>query len=219
MKKTENKNLLKVILILLVVLLISASLLSRTLARYISSAPLADSTARVAKWGVEINASGDLFADAYAADDSSYTDGDTVISGNQDLVVAPGTSGNSGSFSITGTPEVATRVMIVDRGSTLSGWEHEVSGVNYEPVLWTLTKGATTVVNGGSLADLIAALTTTTYELEPGTDLSGEALDFEISWEWPFVGNDEADTIYGNQEGSDVPTITLALDITVVQVD
>lgn len=219
MKKTEKKSILpKLIVILLMVMLVSTSLLSRTLARYISSGELVNSEVRVAKWGVEVTPATDtLFSDTYDAEDADFT-GDVVASIDQELVVAPGTSGTTANFTITGTPEVATRVSITDRGSSIDGWTHEVAtGVYYEPVLWTVTQGGTTILNAGSFDDMLETIEDNIYEFEPNTDLSSETYGFVISWEWPFDGNDEGDTIYGDMD--DAPTITLALDVTVVQID
>lgn len=210
--KKNKLTLPKVLIILLLVVLVSTSLLSRTLAKYITTDTLANDTVRVAKWGVKVEAEGDLFKDAYATDDDDY-DEDSVISADSSLVVAPGTSGQTASVSITGKPEVATRIKLHDKGSQLTGWDYTGG---YEPVKWTLSiSGADPLVEGGSFEDLIDALEAENMEFEPNTDLSTES--FDISWEWPFTGNDDGDTYYGDKETA--PTIDFKFDITITQID
>ena len=219
MKKTERKNLLsKLVVILLMVMLISTSLLSRTLAKYVTSGTLINENARVAKWGVVLTPSTNtLFSTTYTADDGTYAaGGNTVASINSNLVVAPGTKGTSVDFTVTGTPEVATRVQLVDNGSSISGWTLE-DGSAYEPVKWTLKKGTTTVLDGGTFAQLLSELTTSGQDFAPGTDLSEADNGFVIEWEWPFDSNDVNDTYLGDKP--EAPTITLNLNITITQID
>ena len=221
MKKTERKSILpKLVVILLMVMLVSTSLLSRTLAKYVSTGTLVDEKARVAKWGVEITpASDSLFAASYNADDTSYT-GDTVIASiTGDLVVAPGTSGSVANFAITGTPEVASRLSITDNGSALDGWFDEVNDV-YEPVLWYLSEdgGATFTANGVSFAELLSTLEGFHLDFEPNTNLATEGITLSIGWEWPFdSGKDVNDTYLGDL--SVPPTITIDFDVTLTQID
>lgn len=219
MKKTENKSILpKLIVILLIVMLISTSLLSRTLAKYVTSGTLLNDTARVAKWGVVITpADNALFSTTYAADETGYTAGNTVASINTDLVVAPGTKGTSVDFTVTGQPEVATRVQLVDNGSAISGWT-VANDAAYEPVKWTLKQGSSTILDGGSFADLLSHLgTSSELDFAPNTDLSNADNGFVIEWEWPFDSDDVNDTYLGDK--ATPPTITLNLDITITQID
>ena len=98
---------------LLVATLLSTSAVSGTYAKYVSEGSAGD-TARVAKWGIVIAASGNLFSSSYLdADDNtpaSATEAATSISVksyNDDAVVAPGTKSDQGMyFNISGTPEV-----------------------------------------------------------------------------------------------------------------
>jgi hypothetical protein len=102
---------------LLVLTLLTTSVVSGTFAKYTTSAD-ATSTARVAKWGVEVTASGSAFATSYATDDDTVksTITNSVVSAVQtgqtaaDNVVAPGTSGSLVNFTLKGTPEVAVNV-------------------------------------------------------------------------------------------------------------
>ena len=91
--------------------LLTTCVISGTFAKYTTQAGGSD-TARVAKWGVEVAASGSLFATTYATDDANATTiTNSVESSNDNEVVAPGTKSDKGiTFEIKGTPEVAVRV-------------------------------------------------------------------------------------------------------------
>ncbi|NLC97235.1 MAG: hypothetical protein GX675_06680 [Erysipelotrichaceae bacterium] len=218
MKKTERKSILpKLVVILLIVMLISTSLLSRTLAKYVTTGNLLNDTARVAKWGVVITAPTDrLFSTTYTTHDTTYNEDNTVISASSELVVAPGTSGTISDFSITGSPEVASRLGVtVNSGSKLSGWVLADGTTAYEPVVWSLTEGTTTQ-NNLSFADLLTELGEIAIEFDPNVSLA-DGLSLTIAWEWPFSGNDVNDTILG--DATTAPTITLDFDVTLTQID
>lgn len=96
---------------LLIATLLSTSAVSGTYAKYVSGGSAGD-TARVAKWGVVISATGNLFSKNYLVATNTPTASTTdanisVESSNTDMLVAPGTKSATGlSFSISGTPEV-----------------------------------------------------------------------------------------------------------------
>lgn len=100
---------------LLIATLLSTSVVSGTYAKYVSKGSASD-TARVAKWGVVITGSGNLFSKNYLKGTNTPTTSTTdseisVESSNTDMLVAPGTKSETGlAFGITGTPEVDTRV-------------------------------------------------------------------------------------------------------------
>jgi len=208
-KKVKKNWVLRSMGLLLLFTLVSTCLLGSSLAKYTTTASSSD-TARVAKWGVTINtAGGDLFNTQY----NDPTDATvTVKSSTTDKLVAPGTKGVAGRFTITGTPEVACQVTVkVDSSSALTGWV-DSRGAAYEPIVWS--------VNGtevGSFADLITALNGITISYDPGEDVSASDSDYVISWEWPYTGNDENDTFLGNL--ATAPTINLDYSITVDQID
>lgn len=219
MKKTERKSILpKLVVILLMVMLVSTSLLSRTLAKYVSTGTLLTDTARVAKWGVVITPTqGGLFATQYATDETpGYTGSHTVASVDTTFVVAPGTSGTITSFSITGSPEVASRLTITDNGSAINGWTLADNSV-YEPVRWTVTVGGGTSQSNLDFAGLQSALSAVSLDLAPNTDLSTSGLGLAITWEWPFSGNDVNDTYLGDK--ATAPTISLNFNVTLTQID
>ena len=100
---------------LLVAVLLTSSVISGTFAKYVTSDSAQDS-ARVAKFGVVVTATGNLFADTYkkAAENTPVLGGSdqaslSVMSEGSlgDNVVAPGTKNTDGfTFTVKGTPEV-----------------------------------------------------------------------------------------------------------------
>ena len=98
---------------LLVLCLLTTCVIGATLAKYTTAGSGAD-TARVAKWGVTISASGSLFGKAYASNSAGANANEivasstNVLSSNTQNVVAPGTKNTTGlNFTVSGTPEVA----------------------------------------------------------------------------------------------------------------
>lgn len=111
--------------ILLVLCLMTTSFICGTFAKYVSKDSAYD-TARVAKWGVVINAGGNLFSDAYWANtartnadmptkwvEASIKDLSITVAAsqgnNKDNIVAPGTksAGSGMVIGLSGKPEVA----------------------------------------------------------------------------------------------------------------
>ena len=99
--------------ILLVACLMSTCCISGTFAKYVTSDKASD-TARVAKWGVELQAIGNLYGDSY--NDKIVLDSDSTVAvqsvDKSADVVAPGTEADAGgfTFSLKGKPEVAGKV-------------------------------------------------------------------------------------------------------------
>lgn len=101
---------------LMVATLLTTSIISGTFAKYTTEDSGSD-TARVAKWGINVSASGNLFGKEYAKVGADNNGNSIVVSGNEstvkanDKVVAPGTKNETGfTLSIKGTPEVAYSV-------------------------------------------------------------------------------------------------------------
>ena len=108
--------------VLLVLTLLSTSVISGTFAKY-TTADSAQDTARVAKWGVNVIASGSLFGENYnaatGAVDTNEKNNEISLDAEQSVdvaaagtnIVAPGTQNTTGmTFAIKGTPEVANKV-------------------------------------------------------------------------------------------------------------
>ena len=231
---------------LLVAVLISTSAISGTYAKYVTEGKAKD-YARVAKFGVVIDMEGDsMFKNEYATDDTTnYSGALSVKAENESLLVAPGTKSDentSAKFSISGKPEVATKVdvkfenvedIVLKAGTyknpTTAEDDTFTLKENYYPVVFTLKQ---TAGEGpeykGTLKELEAALETwaKTAKYAPNTDL---AASVELSWEWRFNGNDAADTVLGNLMAGvnpeEIPAekynleIAYDLTITVTQID
>ena len=99
---------------LLILCLITTCAISTTLAKY-TTGDTASDTARVAKWGVEVSASGTMFGKAYGATGSGeFADkimaevSGSVNTSTGEKVVAPGTRNDTGiQIKLKGKPEVS----------------------------------------------------------------------------------------------------------------
>lgn len=193
---------------MLVLTLLSTCVVSGTYAKYVTTATATD-TARVAKFGVEIQTwTNRLFKEQYDSD-SAYT-GNTVEN-KQEVgiknLVAPGTKSNGDiSFTVTGKPEVAVEVsykldikenVYVPAGTYTDYTTADVSNDTftsdqpYYPVKFTLQQGGEDVL-GCTNVDLTTIQnylqTTATKQYAPGTDLSGTegVKGYTLSWKWDF---------------------------------
>ena len=237
---TSKKNwTLRAAVLMFALVLITSCFVGGTFAKYVTSGSGTDS-ARVAKFGVTVTASGDLFAKEYATDDQTVvgTIAKSVIS--TDKVVAPGTESN-GDFvaaTVTGTPEVAVRVSYKLDTATLQleNWK-DGDGKFYCPLVFKVkTPNGNTVISGMEFqtaeamkAALVNAVAAYTKDYAPGTDLSGKAADtLAISWEWPFEtgtdadkpANNVKDTFLGDEAAAGrAATVSLTLATTVTQID
>ena len=108
---------------LFVLCLLTTCVVGATLAKYTTSGSGAD-TARVAKWGVTVSASGSLFGKQYANKDASVGSANEIYVSASDTasvsaaknVVAPGTKNTTGlNFTVSGTPEVAYSLTIAEK--------------------------------------------------------------------------------------------------------
>ena len=225
---------------LLVLTLATFGFVGGTFAKYVSEGDGKDS-ARVAKWGVEVEVTGDGFKTSYGKNDADYNvKNDTVISSTEEKVVAPGTKGTFGGVKITGTPEVAVEI-VTTATVDLSGWNVKDDGEFYCPLVF---KVGNTTVNGldysASTAggensfesDIAKAIhDATTQEVEAGENLSEKGNDIQYSWEWPFEKgtgtaanqDDILDTKLGNNaadgDTSNDPKISITVNTKVTQID
>lgn len=235
-----NRNrLMKASAFLLVSTMATSCFVGSTFAKYVSEGEGEDS-ARVAKWGVEVEVTGDGFKTIYGKDDINASVGDTVVSSKEEKVVAPGTKGTFGGVKISGKPEVAVNVETIATVD-LSGWNVADGDEFYCPLKFTV---GDTTINGldyssrtaggeGSFENAIktAIQEATTKQLEAGTDLSEVGKNITYSWEWPFEGSrgdvasqdDILDTKLGDNaadgDTSNDPTIKITVKTTVTQID
>lgn len=108
---------MKIVAAVMVLSMLTTCMISGTLAKYTTGDSAMDS-ARVAKWGVEVQAAGYLYGNTYGSDNqvvaSNTLDAFSVSASATptENVVAPGTNTENGfKFSVTGKPEVSGSVI------------------------------------------------------------------------------------------------------------
>ena len=171
--------------------------------------------AKVAKWGVSVEGSSDMFAPTYAKNDDSLTVSANSVeaSNGKDNLVAPGTKkDNAAVVTLSGKPEVAVRVTYNADHFALTGkWAYNDGQAGstdeyYCPLIFKITDGkkTTTIDCMGegmkSVGDVETAVKKAVADFSadyaPNTALSAEGHNgLKISWEWPFEG----DTAHPNQ--------------------
>lgn len=197
----KGSKLPKLAALLLVLTLATTCFVSGTFAKYVSEGEGKDA-ARVAKWGVKVEITGDGFKTTYGKDDvNANVDGPTVVSSTTEKVVAPG-----GEFYCPLVFTIGdTKVNGLDYSSTTAGGEG-----SFESAIKTAIQNATT------------------KEYEAGTDLSAAGEGITYSWTWPFQGatgtatnqDDELDTLLGDNAANGQPaTISITVTTTVTQID
>ena len=192
---------LRIALVLCVLAVFFSCVVGTTFARYVTS-DVGEDRARVSRWGVVITATDrSSFRTEYAIDDLAYGEPDTITvkSSSEQNVVAPGTKDAEGIvFTITGTPEVATKIDIV---MTV---DSDIFIGEYYPVVFTLTQtsSATGVVAEpivGNLATIKAAIEAWANDAyyAPNTNLDAQ---FTLTWEWKYENEDldSMDTLLGH---------------------
>lgn len=223
MKKTK---LMRAALLLLVLTLITSCFVGGTFAKYVTDGKSTD-IARVAKWGVTVEATGKTFAHEYTKDDQNAAPGmsKSVVSWTQDRVVAPGTSGSMATVKLSGTPEVAVNVSYAAK-LTLTGWAIDDANTYYCPLVITVNgtdyKG-TDYRNAEEFADVVkTAISGYSKNYVANTTLAAKEADdsLAVSWKWEFNGDDVKDTALGNLAAKDkAPTVELTIITTVTQID
>lgn len=235
----KKNRLMRASVLLLVLTLVTSCFVGGTFAKYVSEGEGEDS-ARVAKWGVKVEVTGDGFHETYGKNDPNTT----IPGENYDIsviatekVVAPGTKGTFGGVKITGTPEVAVKVDTIATVD-LSGWNVAEGGEFYCPLVFKI---GDQTINGldysssnaggegsfeGAIKTAIQKATTKVYQA--GTNLEEVGADITYSWEWPFEGargdacnqSDVLDTKLGdNAANNNAPTINITVTTTVTQVN
>lgn len=205
----KRNTILRVSAILLVLTLLSTCVISGTFAKYTTSAD-ANDDARIAKWGVVVEATAEAFTE---------NDDDTVISFvSGENVLAPGTDGNLCGLTITGQPEVAVKI---DATAELELTDWAVDSAYYCPLVITV---GTTEFKGNDYADaeafekavedaIVAEIAVAS--VDPNTDLADAVA---VTWAWAYEGNDDVkDTALGNAAAP--ATISIAVSVTVTQID
>lgn len=235
----KKNKMMRIASVLLIAAMLSTCVISGTFAKYVTSGNSTDS-ARVAKWGVEVVGAADMFKTSYAKDDNSFTlSSYSVVSGDSDKVLAPGTNGTLTDVALLGTPEVAVRVTY-EATVDLSNWN--IDGVEYYCPIVITVEG--TDYYGMSYANEAA------FEAAVKTAIEGCAMDYSanqnlaesgvgakapsVSWAWAFeqgnavgatptvcsLNNDVNDTALGDKaaDGNAVK-IEITITTTVTQID
>lgn len=205
----KRNTILRVSAILLVLTLLSTCVISGTFAKYTTSAN-ANDDARIAKWGVVVEATAEAFTE---------NDDDTVISFvSGENVLAPGTDGNLCGLTITGQPEVAVKI---DATAELELTDWAVDSAYYCPLVITV---GNTEFKGNDYADaeafekavedaIVAEIAVAS--VDPNTNLADAVA---VTWAWAYEGNDDVkDTALGNAAAP--ATISIAVSVTVTQID
>ena len=218
----KRKNFaMRIAALLFILTMISTCAFATTFAKYVTDGS-AEDTARVAKWGVTVEATDadELFAVDY--------DG-TVTSNTTEDVLAPGTSGSLAGFTITGSPEVDVKVTYAAT-LTLTGWDINGNEAGeYCPIVFTIKRSgeAIAVINGDasmSMTDLKAAVEEKIAAVSATYEANSSLSDvLSVEWAWAYEGangsaqTDVKDTALGDLAVA--PTITLKVTCTVTQID
>ena len=245
--KMKKNRFLKTAGALLILCLLTTCVIGTTFAKYTTGGEATD-TARVAKWGVQLQMqSNTMFTNQYTGTDSAIT----VKSVDDASIVAPGTSTDVTSpntvatFAIIGTPEVAVDINITLTGNDIylaaGTYDNETTATitddkftlddDYYPVKFTLWQTAPitpVILKEGTLADIAAFLsnysTSTDSQYNPNTVLDST---YVITWEWVYEENDvfnAADTFLGNRAVDNITgnwnlVVDNTITIEVVQID
>ena len=229
----KKNTMMRLASVLLIAVLMSTCAISGTFAKYVTSEQGSD-TARVAKFGVEIDPNGDLFLTEYPENDTDYDlTPNSVVSSDTSKVIAPGTSHVLDKVVFSGEPEVAVRITY-EATIDLSNWN--IGGVEYYcPLVVTVgTKdfyGMDYASEAAFEADIKNAIDAFSADYAPKTDLSGAEVP-SVSWAWAFEKNgvintitcdrndDVKDTALGDKAADDNEVkITITIKTTVTQID
>lgn len=229
----KKNKMMRLASLLLVCVLLTTSVISGTFAKYTTSEKGSE-TARVAKFGVEVEAeSFGMFDVEYKTDDTkaTFTGDYSVQSGktDKDDVLAPGTEGEFANIKITGTPEVAVDVDIKATVALSDNWIAD--GDFYCPVVVTVGDVDFSGLEYDSAAEFAAAIKAEidgkSAQYAPNTDLSKhyDTNNLDLSWAWAFEGADGSkqtdikDTQLGNKAVEQDLTIFIGVEIVVDQID
>ena len=240
----KKNTMMRVASVLLVAVLLSTCVISSTFAKYVTSDEATDS-ARVAKWGVGITTSGNLFGEQYkdapiaTANDNTITVQVSNYADNTtNNVVAPGTKNETGlTFTLTGTPEVDVLIEIEIESTDIylpAGTYGTTVTDGYNPVVFTLKNGNGGILAQGTLATIATWLEGLTQTYNSNTNLAtiGTSTDgntttdgtYVLTWEWDFDNNgsgtnDDLDTALGQSVTGAITETSFNITISATQVN
>lgn len=239
MKTKKTGKTMRVAGLLLALVLVTSCFVGGTFAKYVTG-NYGEDNARVAKFGVTVQGTSDMFDPTYKTDDTSVTtiaNSVAALNGTDNLV-APGTKKEDClTASVTGTPEVAVDVKYVAAMNLTGKWQSDDEGTFYCPLIIKVNGVEIKGINYTSKDQFVEAvqneISKHSAQYAPNTNLTDETNDkLAISWEWPFeqganntekAQNDVKDTYLGNLAANaaenDMPEIHLGLALTVTQID
>ena len=222
----KKNAMMKIAAILMVAVLLTTCAISSTFAKYTTTGVTGTDSARVAKWGVTVNAT--LLSNLFAARYDNDTTDKSAISLNAQDIVAPGTTKYVAlTNAVSGQPEVAVEITTAAEVA-LDNWALDDSKF-YCPLVFKIgaTEATATTIDGKTFtgddaeARLEAAIKEeiekSTAQYEAGTDLeAATGADLYISWDWAFTGVDDAKDTDLADSGA---TISISVTQTVSQLD
>lgn len=156
--RKANKIMMMTVSILLCLVLITSSVMSSTLAKYVTTGNASSSTARVAKWGITVEGGTDL------ATKYTQIEGDTYkVQSSSGNVIAPGTRGALAWFRVSGTSEVAYSVdfsgtIAIGEGYTSYIKDANGNAIEYFPIQLRYAAYDVSTVNGEEVLTEVDAL-------------------------------------------------------------
>ena len=220
----KKNRMMRLASVLLVCVLLTTSVISGTFAKYVTADTGSDK-ARVAKWGVDINVAGTMFAETYESGNETVATAGAMYGVSK--LVAPGTKGDMAAITITGKPEVDVVVNYEATKVDLNGWADE--GGYYCPLVLVINGTdkyyLDSYLNETEAENVIKeAIKAYTKSYEANQNLADKAAEnLTISWEWPFYvdeAGDISDTYLGDAAADGNPaTIEIEIKCTVTQVD
>lgn len=207
----EKNRMMRLASALLILTLLTTCMISGTFAKYTTQATGED-TARVAKWGVKVNVTSDLFANAYKNTSVEYTNNIATVKASTENqnIVAPGTTGTGLGVTSEGTPEVSYEMKIkLDTTAKMPSLKYTPTSsgteASYEPVKFNVYNGDSQLnANPLTLAELQILFNgmNVIYKYDVGTkkyyvDSNGDGTidtttgldacpNIQIKWEWAF---------------------------------
>ena len=217
----KKNRFLKVASAMIILCLITTCAVSTTFAKYTTAGSATDA-ARVAKWGITMDAGVSAFKETY-----------TNVQSEGGAVVAPGTDGYR-EYEVNGKPEVAYVITFAyanlkevflkagtynyndaeGRIEYVDAVVEETQDGKYYPIKYTVALGAPNATYGGTggiandspvtfatLAEALTAIANTTLTYEAGKDAD---CTLRISWAWAFDKTasshiqDAGDTVLGD---------------------
>ena len=207
--------------LLLVAVLLTTCVISGTFAKYTTS-DFAQDTAKVAKWGIQIEASTPDNKEYNVTTGVLATEQDGAVLTSDAQLLAPGAGLELGYVTISGTADVAVEVLYTATLDLGDAWL--VEGADYCPLVFKVNGNP--IKMGGDIdtveeleAAVVAAIEAADNNLKvaPGQTVNAPALDVECYWEYSVdAATDAKDTALGKANAAG---FTLTITCTVNQLD